>query len=156
MWDRSRVSLNSSPPHSDLPPLVAQTDKGCTGDRCQSGKSDRNPRRESETDRGTGELGLAQAGGWVEVVTPLGTDRLLRDGEAHLATHTELGPQLLPVHRGGLRGVEGMCMCRVCACMHTGASVYTYVGMCIHVSIYIFLLCPPLELSDPTLVRSGL
>lgn len=75
------------------------------------------------------ELGLAQAGGgrWRQE-TPLGTDKLLRDGEAHLAMHTELDPQLVSVHVGRLCGAEGVCVyvCTVCACVHTGASVCAY------------------------------
>lgn len=64
----------------------------------------------------------------MEAETPPGTDKLLRDGEAHPAMHTELGPQLLSVHAGRLCGAEGVCVyvCRVCASMHTGASVCTY------------------------------
>ena len=74
------------------------------------------------------ELGLAQVGGWGwRQEPPLGTDKLPRDGEAHLAVHTELDPQLLSVH-GRLCGAEGVCVYvwTVCACMHTGASVCTY------------------------------
>lgn len=86
--------------------------------------------------------------GWVEAeaVTTLGTGRLLRDGEAHPAT--EVGLQLLTVHRDRLCGVGGWYVC-----LH---SVDTQVPVCVHGSIYILLLSPLLELSDPTLVRSGL
>lgn len=72
---------------------------------------------------------------------------MLWDGNVHLAMPTEAGPQLLPVHRGRLCGGEA-CVC-VCARAH-------YAGMCVHMSISTFLLCPLLELSDPTLVMSEL
>lgn len=50
-----------------------------------------------------------------------------------------------------------MCVCmHACNCGYTGTGVCTYVDMCVCVSTYIFLLSPLLELSDPTLVRSGL
>lgn len=74
------------------------------------------------------ELGLAQVGGggWRQE-TPLGTDKLLRDGEAHLAMHT-IDLQLLSEHVGQVCGAEGVCVYvwTVCACMHTGAGVCTY------------------------------
>lgn len=39
----------------------------------------------------------------------------------------------------------------VCVCARA-----RYAGMCVHMSISTFLLCPLLELSDPTLVMSEL
>lgn len=42
--------------------------------------------KDRQEDRGAG---LARVGGWMEVVPSLGTDRLLRDREAHLASCTQ-------------------------------------------------------------------
>lgn len=131
MRSQSRISLNNSTPHPhpQPPPIIARTDKGAQ-------ETDVRVERVAETQEGSQrqtvdwELGLAQpgGGGWRQE-TPLGTDKVLRDGEAHLAKHTELGPQLLSVHVGRLCGIEGVCVyvCSVCACMHTGASVCTCV-----------------------------
>lgn len=91
----------------------------------------------------------------VEVVTILGTDRRLRDGEVRLAKYTEVSPMYTGAGLVELR----VCVCvhmHACDCGYTGTGVCTYVGMCVHVPIYVFLLPPLLELSNSTLVRLGL
>lgn len=60
-----RVTLSRSPPYPHLPPLIAQTDKGCTGDRCQDGRSER-PKKGVGDRQEDGRAGSG-SGGWVEV-----------------------------------------------------------------------------------------
>lgn len=68
----------------------------------------------------------------MEVVTPLGTDRLLRDGASPLAVHTEVIPS------SSLYTGAGCMELRVCACVYVCACI-TQVPACIHMLACLYM-----------------
>lgn len=77
----------------------------------------------------------------MEVVTILGTDRLLRGGEVRLAKYTEVSPMYTGAGSVELRMYVCVRM-HACDCGYTGTGVCTYVGMCVYMCQFMFSSFP--------------
>lgn len=89
--DQSEQILPLPHPHPSVPRQIRGAQE--TDVRVEGVTEPKKEVKDGQQDRGAG---LAQMGGWVEVVTSLGR-QAVKDGEARLAMLTKVNPQLLAV-----------------------------------------------------------